>query len=44
MLTVFLIVVTSMMQYQGKYDYCKEIKFKGAYCSTPKHLKKIGGK
>ncbi len=44
MLTIFLIMVSSMVQYQNKHDYCEKIDFKGSYCATPKKLEVVGGK
>ena len=45
MITVFFILVSSMMQFQGKYDFCKEQKFKPVkYCEVPRKLNSIGAK
>jgi hypothetical protein len=38
---IFGLLVGNTVQYQFKYDHCKEAKFKGEYCSTPKKLNKL---
>ena len=42
---VFFVIVTNLIQFQGKFDYCKEQNFKPKqYCELPKKLEKLGGK
>lgn len=38
------LIFTSGYTVQTKYDYCKEIEFKGEYCSLQKKMNKYEGR